>query len=91
MVEVNPSGRVFVVEEKEDRAGFAHIFSESGEHLKCANVSHKSVVLLSPHNAGLGCYGLVVQGGQVLIVFAESLEMRSSFKVVSKGNCWRQS
>ena len=85
MAEVNPNGRIFVVEEKEDGAGFIHLFSESGELLKCVNVSHKSIVLLSPHNAGLHCYGLVVQGGKVLIMCDESLEIRSVFKVVRKG------
>lgn len=82
MAEINPSGSVFAVEEKNRRV-FVHLLSDGGKRLKCVNIDHESVVLLSTYNPGPGVYGMVVQGGHVIILCAESLEVKSTFKAVS--------
>lgn len=83
MAEINPSGSVFAVEERKNGKVFVHLFSNGGKHLKCVDFDYESVVLLSTYHSGLGVYGMVIQGGHVIVLCAESLEMKSTFKVVS--------
>ena len=85
MAEVNPSMNVFAVEETKDGQVYAHLFSAMGEHLKCVETSEKSVVLLSTYSSGLEAYTMVVQGGCVLTLSAEGLDVKHRFKAVSVG------
>lgn len=87
MAEVNPSWNVFAVKEKIDGDVSIHLFSAKGELLQSASIGEKSVVLLSMYNSVLGVYSMVVQGGHVIILDAESLEVKHKFKAVSKLNC----
>lgn len=86
MAEVNPSWNVFAVKEKMDGDVSIHLFSAKGELLQSAGIGEKSVVLLSMYNSVLGVYSMVVQGGHVIILDAESLEVKHKFKAVSKLN-----
>ena len=85
MAEVNPSMNVFAVEETKDGQVYAHLFSAMGEHLKCVQTGEKSVVLLSTYSSGLEAYTMVVQGGCVLTLSAEGLDVKHRFKAVSVG------
>lgn len=88
MAEVNPSWNVFAVKEKVDGEVSVHLFSTKGELLRSASIGEKSVVLLSTYNSRLGMYSMVVQGGHVIILDAESLEVKHKFKAVSKLNVY---
>lgn len=83
MAEVNPSLSVFAIKEKNDGHVSAHLFTRKGELLRSVEIGVKSVLLLSTYNDILGVYGVVVEGGDVLIFDAESLDMKNKFKVVS--------
>ena len=86
MAEANPSLNVFAIKEKNNGQVSTHLFSRKGELLRSVGIGMKSVLLLSTHNDILGVYGVVVEGGDVLILDAESLDVRNRFKVVS-GMC----
>ena len=83
MAEANPSLSVFAIKEKNDGRVSVHLVSQKGELLKSVEIGVKSVLLLSTYNDMLGVYGVVVEGGEVLIFDAESLDMKNRFKVVS--------
>ena len=83
MAEANLSLSVFAIKEKNDGHVSVHLFSQKGELLKSVGIGVKSVLLLSTYNDMLGVYGVVVEGGEVLIFDAESLDMKNRFKVVS--------
>ena len=83
MAEANPSLNVFAIKEKNDGRVSVHLFSQDGKLLNSVGIGVKSVLLLSTYNDMLGVYGVVVEGGEVLIFDAESLDMKNRFKVVS--------
>ena len=84
MAEVNPSFNVFAIREKESGSVSIHLFSKEGKKLKEMDINEKSVPLLSAFNDKVDAYGIVVRGGNVLIIGAESLEIRTKFRVVSQ-------
>ena len=82
MAEVNPSLNIFAVKESQNGQVSTHLFSAKGELVKSVNTGEKSVALLSRYNSKVGGYGMVVQGGCVLILSAETLKVKNKFKVV---------
>ena len=82
MAEINPNSTTFAVEEKSDRSVFIHLISAGGQHLKQTELKEKSIVLLSTYNAKLEIYCIIVQGGNVLIVSATDVDVKSKFSVV---------
>ena len=82
MAEINPSCVVFAVKEKENGSVSIHLFSNEGESLKEVDINEKSVSLLSTFNTKVDAYGMVVQGGIVLIISGEDLKIRTRFRAV---------
>lgn len=83
MAEVNPSSVIFAIKESKRGQVSAHLYSMKGELMKSVDVSEKSFILLSIYNQRLGCYAVVVGGGCVLILDAESLDVKNKFHAVS--------
>ena len=82
MAEVNPSSNVFAVKERKDGQVSAHLFSMRGDLMKSVDINEKSIVLLSTYNRSVGGYAMMVGGSCVLILDAESLDVKNKFQVV---------
>lgn len=82
MAEVNPSLNILAVQEDKDGNVSVHLLSAEGKPLNSVDTGERSAMLLSSCNSKLNVYGLVVQGGYVLIFDADSLNVKSKFKVV---------
>ena len=83
MAEINLSSNIFVVKEKQNRSVSINLFSNEGELLKEVDINENSVPLLSTFNESVNGYGMVVQGGNVLVIDGENLRIKTKFHAVS--------
>jgi hypothetical protein len=91
MAEFNPSGNIFAVEEVFYRTTLIHLVSPKGKVLKSMDVMAKfgerdsrpvNSLFISTYHEGI--YALGLEGGTVVLVDAELLEFKKSFKVVRR-------
>lgn len=83
MAEINPSSNIFVVKEKQNRSVSINLFSNEEKLLKEVDINENSVPLLSTFNENVNGYGMVVQGGNVLVIDGENLRIKTKFHAVS--------
>ena len=87
MGEINPSGNCLLVEEREKACTMVHLYSSSGNLLKSITVSsldgRKEVHTHMISSFNNGCYVIMAQGGFVLVIKGEELEIISIFNMVS--------
>ena len=88
MAEINPSGTVFAVEEQSKGSSLVELYSPEGGRVKWAELviggkQEKLGTLMISMYHHSGCYAVAVQGGHVIIVGAESLDIMNIIKTVS--------
>lgn len=87
MSEINPSGHCFAVEEREGASTLIHLLDKStGVDIKTVplkSINGKrevhTVMMSSMHN---GKYVLMIEGGYVVVVMAEELDIANIFNMV---------
>ncbi len=93
MAEITPAGNVLAVEERREGGTYVHLYSSAGTLLRVRQLGNQGardgeINLKSLHTLFIssykdGCCAIGIQGGLVLLIDAESLEVASSIKVVS--------
>ena len=92
LAEINPTGNMFVVLELPYKTALVHVVSSQGEIIKTEDLMMKiqdenrirrqvNVIIISSYHDGM--YAVGVEGGRIVLMDAESLEVISMFKVVS--------
>lgn len=87
MAEINPSGNTVAVKEMEAGSTLVQLFSVEGKLLKSTELRLDGIdkkldaVLMSTYSKGH--YAVAVQGGNVFIITAETLDVLSIIKTVS--------
>lgn len=90
MAEITPAGNVIAIQEREKGGTFVHLYCPEGKLLRVkelevskeeSNSTTLHTLFISSYQDG--CYAIGLQGGVVVLLEAETLEIASSFKVVS--------
>ena len=87
MAEINPSGKTVAVKEREAGSTVVQLFSVEGKLLKSTELrldgtdKKLDAVLMSTYSKGQ--YAVAVQGGNVFIIAAETLDVISVIRTVS--------